>query len=233
MLSYHPPIAGHPGQRRIYDMLRHEIFWQQVAADAEHIVSEYQGCARNNPTYCHKQNRQHFPAAAPLEFIAMDILEPFSKTTQHNEYIHVIRDCYSQSKRAIPTSDTTFTHIGTLFFDYWLVLYRISTYFLADEDVQFTSKFFATLCTLLGVKHLTTTPYHPQTNGQAEIYYKTILTCLRNYIAEHQKDRDIFVMALKDPYTTHVHHCTNHTPRRFVTSQHLPGPAFLCADNIV
>lgn len=76
------------------------------------------------------------------------------------------------------------------FSDHWTVLYEIPSYNLIDSEVQFARNFFTMICALLGVMDLTTTACHPQTKGQAERYNKTILTCLRRCVAEHQKGWD-------------------------------------------
>jgi transposase InsO family protein len=39
------------------------------------------------------------------------------------------------------------------------------TYILTDNGKAFSSHKFLTLLQRLGIKHLRTTPYHPQTNG--------------------------------------------------------------------
>lgn len=57
-----------------------------------------------------------------------------------------------------------------------------------DKGTQFGGKFFETTCNLLGLKHLTTTTYHPQKYEQAERCCRTLVARLRNYIAEHQRD---------------------------------------------
>lgn len=45
----------------------------------------------------------------------------------------------------------------------------------------------------LGPKHQTMTAYHPQANGQAKQINRTIITGLLHYVAEHQRDWDLYV----------------------------------------
>lgn len=136
------------------------------------------------------------PALGLLEFIAIEVLRPLPRTTSGNQYAIVITDRYSKVTRAIPTSKTASTHAANIFFEHWVIPYGIPKYLLTDNGPQFTSKFFAMICSLLGVKHLTTTAYHPQTKGQVEHYNKTIVTRLRHYVAEHQRDWDTLVQPL-------------------------------------
>lgn len=184
-------------------------------------------CAHNNPLYQRKHPLQVFLPSGPLEFVAMDILGPLPRATNRNQRVMVITDRYSKLTRAIPTWRTTATHAANVFFDHCVISHDISTFLLIDNGPQFVRKFFATICTYLGVKHLTTMAYHPKTNGQVEQYNKTIVTCLCHYIVENQRDWDMFIQPLTHACSTQVHRSTNTTPFSVVISRHPPGPAML------
>lgn len=94
-----------------------------------------------------------------------------------------------------------------------------------DNGPPFPSKFFLTECSFLGVKHLTTTAHHLQTNGQVDRYKKTIATRLCHLVAEHQRDWDTSVQPLKIVYYTQVPCVTKTTPHSHVLSGHPPGPS--------
>lgn len=57
--------------------------------------------------------------------------------------------------------------------------YGIPNFVLTDNGPQFSAKFFAGFCVYLGVKHLTTTAYHRQANGQTDRYNITLVARLR------------------------------------------------------
>lgn len=103
-------------------------------------------------------------------------------------------------------------HVADVFIDNWIILYGISNYLLSDYGPQFVSKFFGAICGFLGVKQLTTTAYHPQTNGQTELYKKVIVSRLRHYIDENQSDWDKYVQPLTYAYNTQTHRSTKVTP---------------------
>lgn len=152
----------------------------------------------------------------------MDINGPFPKRMQDKQYLFVITDRYSKPTWTIQTSKTTATKVENVFMDYWLISYRISTYSVTDNETRSVNMFFTTLCTLLEGRHLATSTCHLQANGQAERLNKTIVTCLRQSIAKHQKDPDTFVQSLTYAYSTQVPRMTNRTPFSLVLSRHPP-----------
>lgn len=91
------------------------------------------------------------------------------------------------------------------------------------------SKFFKTLCIHLGIKHLTATVYHQQTNGQLERYNNTSVSRLRRSVASQQRDWDLFVQPLTYVYNAQVRRLTSFTPFSLLLSRHPPGPAMFDA----
>lgn len=74
------------------------------------------------------------------------------------------------------------------------------------------SKYFETLCTFLGVEHFRITAYIPQTNGQVDPVYKTIVTRLCHYVPTHQRDWDLFIQPLMYLCSTQALRTTRMTP---------------------
>ena len=77
----------------------------------------------------------------------------------------------------------------------------------------------------MGIKHLTTTAYHPATNGQTERYNKTIVSRLRHYVNENQADWDDYLQPLTYAYNLQVHRSTRVSPFALTLSRVPPGPA--------
>lgn len=126
----------------------------------------------------------------------MDNLGPLPKSTQGYQHVVVMADRYSRLTRAVLTAKRNATQIANIFLDHRIIPFGIQNYVLTDNGAQFVIKFFATTCGDLGIKHSTTAAYHPQTNAQVERYNEKIVTRLRHYIADHQRDRDVFVQPL-------------------------------------
>ena len=110
-------------------------------------------------------------------------------------------------------------HVARTFFNDWVGPYGPPSFLLTDNGPQFVAKFFAAICLLLGVKQHTITAYHPQTNGQVERYNKTLVSRLRHYVADHQRNWDEFVQPLTYAYNIQVHKSTGTSPFSLVLSR--------------
>lgn len=95
------------------------------------------------------------------------------------------------------------------------------------NGLQIVRKFFEALCMLLRVNYLMTTTYHFQIDGQAEHYNQTILSRSRSrhYLAENQRDWDLFVQPLTYAHISQVHNTPGMAPYSFVLSREPPKPS--------
>ena len=222
--AHYPRLAGHPGGTRMYLTLRRDYYWPHMANDAYATVKSCRSCNKNRGTAAkHQKLLKLFPASGPLEFVAMDLLGPLPKTKRGNTFVLVITDRYSKLTRAIPLKATKATDIAMAFLDTWVYVYGAPKFLLTDNGPQFVAKFFETICSMLGVRHFTTTAYHPQTNGQAERFNRTIVQRLRHYVAEHQTDWDLYIQPLTYAYNMQVHRTTGTTPFDLILSRHPPN----------
>ncbi|CDF38306.1 unnamed protein product [Chondrus crispus] len=212
-LAHHPRLAGHPGGTRMYYTLRREYYWPHLASDAFATVRNCTSWAATRGTlFKNQKDLRLFPAAGPMEFVAMDLLGPLPKTAHGNQHVLVITDRFSKLTHSIPLRTTTASVVASAFLDNWVYVYGAPRYMLTDNGPQFAAKFFDAVCALLGVRPYLTTAYHPQTNGQTERFNRTLVQRLRHYVEEHQRDWDDYVQPLTFAYNTQVHRSTETTP---------------------
>lgn len=165
-------------------------------------IAKRKSCVQNNSRYRHRRPLQIFPASGPLDYIAMDIIGPFPKINEGIQYICDMMDQNPKLIRAIPTFKTSSTHMIHIFLYHWIIPFSIPNYLLTNSRPQFVSILFMLVRGYLSVRHLTTTSYHPQTNGQAKRFNRSIVTRLRHYVPEHRRDWDLYVQALSCAYNT-------------------------------
>lgn len=166
-----------------------------MASDVYKTVARCASCAWNGNLFRHKRPLQPFSASGPLNFVAMHILCPLSKTSQSKQYLLNLTDRYSKLTRTIPTSKTNATH-ASLFLNHWIIPFGIPAYLLTNNDTQFFTKFFPSVRGFPGVEDFTTMAYLLQTKRRAERFNRAILTRFRYYLSDIKRDGDIFMQLL-------------------------------------
>lgn len=180
-----------------------------MANDVFETVTNCNSCTRVRDTLTKVQKEmQLILTAGPLDFVAMDLLVPIPKSKKGYVSALVITDRFSKLARAAPMRTTTADVVADAIPENWFLPYGISKYLLKDNGTQFVGKLFEILAGQMDMQKFTTTAYHPLLNGQAESYNRTLVTCLRNYVSEHQHDSDRYVQTLTSAYNMQLHRST-------------------------
>ena len=226
-LAHYTPASGHPGISRQFYTMRKDMYWPQMAADIAKVSKECHACANERVKLRqHASPMKLFPASAPLEFVAIDILGPLNPASQDgNKFVLVITDRFSKLTRAIPMRTITALNVAKEFVQHWICAYGPPKYLLSDNGSQFTSKLFAFVCAQFGIKNLFTAAYHPQTNGQTERFNRTILAGIRSFCQDNLRTWSQYVGPLTYAYNTQVHSSTGVSPFDLVVSRPLKSAA--------
>jgi hypothetical protein len=109
----------------------------------------------------------------------MDFVEALPKVGGKSVILTVV-DRFSKMAHFIPLSHPySATSIAKAFFDGIVRLHGLPCSIVSDCDPIFTSRFWAELFQLAGVKLLLSSAFHPQTNGQSEVTNRIIDMYLR------------------------------------------------------
>ena len=166
-VPYHDAVLtklhdGHPGMVRMKSLARMYIWWPGIASDIEKTVRQCIEC----------QFHQSTPPVAPLQ--------PWQWPTRlwarlHLDYAGpvkgkmylIIVDAHSKWIKAICTPSATsaavIEELNVLFAQFGL-----PDTIVTDNGTCFVSAEFAVYLKKYGIKHITSTPYHPATNSMAE-----------------------------------------------------------------
>lgn len=136
--------------------------------------------------YHHQRNFKLFPATSPLEFLAIDIAVSLQKSAEAPRFVVFTTILYSKLTKAIPTAKLTALHVSLTLPHHWAIQYDIPDYLLSDNEAQFKSKLFSSMCTFFAVSKGIIKGYHPQSNGQARRFNRMLITRFQFHIAQHQ-----------------------------------------------
>lgn len=76
-----PTLYGHPGLRRIYNVLKRSCYWPDMASDILESGFKCESCRRPKPSQEHQRWLSLFPLSIELELAANFILGPLTKKT--------------------------------------------------------------------------------------------------------------------------------------------------------
>ena len=194
---------GHPGISKMKAIARNVVWWPGIDADLVRKVQECEPCQIN----------QKSPTLAPLHTwewpkrpwsrIHIDHAGPFQGKT-----ILVVVDAHSKWIEAVPVPSTsslaTITVLRNLF-----ATHGIPELIFSDNGTSFTSDEFKEFVRRNGIRHRTSAPYHPATNGLAERAVQVVKTGLRK---NAEGDMGLRLARLLFKYRNTPHATTGVTP---------------------
>ncbi|KAM6592929.1 hypothetical protein CsatA_000632 [Cannabis sativa] len=183
------PCGGHfSGNRTAAKILQSGFFWPTLFKDSHQFVQSCDRCQRTGNI----SRRNEMPLTGILEVELFDVwgidfMGPFP-SSYNNAYILLAVDYVSKWVEAAAThlndgktvlnflQKNIFTRFGT------------PRAIISDEGSHFCNKQFEALLARYGVRHRTVLPYHPQSNGQAEVSNREIKLILEKTVQRSRKD---------------------------------------------
>jgi len=165
----------HSGIVRMKSLARQYIWWPGIDEEIENICKSCTTCAVNqpNPTSAPLHPWQ-FPDQ-PWERLHADLAGPFL-----GRMWLIVVDAHSKwpeifSLQQDTTSSSIIAKLREMFGRFGLPKQVVT-----DNGRQFVSKEFETFCKSNGVKHITSSVYHPRSNGEAERMVQTFKKAMKS-----------------------------------------------------
>ena len=134
-------------------------------------------------------------------------------------------DSFTQWPEAIAVPNMEAVTTARALFTHWISRHGTPLSILTDRGGAFEGKVFQELCTILNVRKLRTSAYHPQGNGKAENFVGSLKTILTSILATSSSIdwEDAIPYALM-AYRTTVHKSTTYTPAYLTYGRELSYP---------
>ena len=138
----------------------------------------------------------------PLTLVHLDYLK-IEPSKGNIENVLIVTDHFTRYAQAFPSKSQTVLATAKLMWNNFILHYGFPSKIITDQGRNFESKLIENLCQVAGVKKLRTSPYHPQTNGQCELFNSTLLNMLGTLTPEQKKDWKSHAPAM-----VHAYNCT-------------------------
>ena len=221
MKRHHDHIyAGHFGVSRTLELLRRKYYWPGMNKDIAEYVQTCEICQLGK-VHRHKPygELQSLPVAkCPGDSLSMDFitdLPPSRLRDKTYDSILVVVDRFTKYSFFIPAIKTVSAEqFADIIIDqvYHWIGYPNSV--ISDRGSIFTSKYWSTLCYLLGTKRKLSTTFHPQTDGQTERMNQVLEHYLRTYCNQRQDNWASLLSTAQFVCNNSLHTGTGTTPNR-------------------
>ena len=180
--------AGHPGYSRTHERIIQMIFVQRLSQRLHEYLRHCPRC-RLNQTPRHRPYGTLQPIltlAEPYYTVTIDFILalPLSTPDKYNCLL-TVTDKFTKKIALIPGQETykakdwALSPLNRLMIADW----GLPKIIISDRDPKFLSELWRTWFNQLNVQLLTSTSYHPQTDGQSERTNQTIEIALRYYLS--------------------------------------------------
>ncbi|KAL9382107.1 hypothetical protein Peur_025142 [Populus x canadensis] len=181
--------GGHFGAKRTtHKVLESGFYWPSIFKDAYHFCKSCEKCQKTgNITHKNQMPLTNILVSEIFDVWGIDFMGPFPSSFG-NLYILLAVDYVSKwiEAKATRTNDAKVvldfvrTHIVDRF--------GIPKAIISDRGTHFCNRSMEALLRKYHVTHRTSTAYHPQTNGQAEISNREIKSILEKTVQPNRRD---------------------------------------------
>uniref|UniRef100_A0A2N9GBG3 RNA-directed DNA polymerase n=1 Tax=Fagus sylvatica TaxID=28930 RepID=A0A2N9GBG3_FAGSY len=182
LFEIHEGICGsHTGGRSLaHRALSQGYWWPYMQADALKYVQECDKCQRFAPMI-HQPARELNPLSSPWPFAqwGLDIVGPLPRAPGNKKFLITATDYFTKWIEAEPLSNIRDVDTKRFLWKSIITRFGIPWAVISDNGTQFESKLFKGFCSDLGIRNFFSSPGYPQSNGQAEISNKVVLSGIK------------------------------------------------------
>ena len=191
---------------RMKSLARMHVWWPNIEVDIAAHCKDCTACVETGPNQ--PENLSTWPVPdGQWQRIHVDFAGPFL-----DDMWLVVMDAYSTWPHVLklnkyPTSETTTSALDDLF-----AMWGRPETILSDNGPQFASKTLADWCNAHSIAHLTSAPFHPASNGEAERLVGVFKQAMKRAVREEKKSKHLALREFVQQYSVTPHCTTGRTP---------------------
>jgi hypothetical protein len=142
----------------------------------------------------------------------MDLIVRLPETTNKFSYILVIKCRMSQYLIAVPLQSKKAKEVAEAVYKNLYCQHGAVRRVTTDRGGEFVNNIHQAINQLLAQRGTSTTPYNPQSNGQAENAVRSIKDMLSAYAYRNQTNWDVYLPVIVHAYNTTINAVTGYSP---------------------
>ena len=171
-------LGGHYGIDNTIERIKKIYYWPQMAKEIEDYVRSCDICQKRNRK---REETQLYPIVRepkPFKHVGIDVMGPLPLTMRGKRYIILAVDLFTKWIEARAVEEADAQTIATFFYEDIICRHGVLARLTSDRGTEFVNELVSQLMKEFNIKHIKTTAYHPQGNGQTERSNQTIKNTL-------------------------------------------------------
>ena len=179
-----------------YCLIKHQYYWKGMNKDIRKYIAQYALCCRERAkVQAYPLQMTEIPEC-PYDKIAIDLVTEFKMSSSGNRHILTIIDHLTGWPEAFPIPDKSADTIVSTFIIQYLPVHVYLRYILSDNGTEFKNHLMDQVLQQLGIEHIFSTPYHPQSNGKLEVFHRYLTSTLKKLCEKDPSNWDRHITKL-------------------------------------
>lgn len=210
-IFHNDPTSAHASTERMMNKMKTRYYWPQMFENIREYVQSCDFCQRRG-NYKRNESLHPIPVGEPFHRVGIDYVGPLPRTKNGSRYIIVAMDYLTKWPEAKPTSEATAASTVNFIYEDIISRHGCPGIILTDRGTHFNNQLVDRLSEKFKIKHLMSTPYHPQTNGLVERFNRTLIEALAKTATDHLDEWDKYIAPILFAYRTSKHSTTKLSP---------------------
>lgn len=208
--------TGHLGIDNTLEKVRRRHYWPHMDRDVRAYVLACPVCQLYQPVR-RAEPLHPIPVHHPFHRIGIDLVSGLPSVTlrKSSTVVHTIAvavDYLTKWAIAAPLASHKASDVADFIYHSVILQHGCPIEILSDNGPEFTASVTEELLERFRIRHVTTTPYHPQGNGLTERTNRTLISALRKLSYYEPGRWPEYLPLAVFSYNTMKHSATGHTP---------------------
>lgn len=168
----------------------------------------------------------------PFEKVIVDCVGPLPKSKTGNQFLLTVMCASTRFPEAIPLRRITAPVVIKVLAKFFST-FSLPKVIQTDQGTNFKSRVFAQALKTLDIDHVTSSPYHPESQGAIERFHQTLKSMLRKHCCGSQKYWDESVPLVVFACCEAVQECLGFSPGELVFGREMRGPLKILKEKLV
>ncbi len=234
-LAHDHIMGGHLGVNKTFQRVSHYFYWPGLRTSVANYCRSCRECQMVG-----KPNQVVRPVplcpipvmGEPFERLILDCVGPLPKSREGHQYILSLMCAATRFPEAVPLRNLKAKTVVKELIKF-CSLFGLPRVIQTDRGTNFTSKVFKQVLDDLTVAHVTSSAYHPQSQGALERFHQTLKTTLKTHCVDSGRDWAESLPLLMFAIRESVQDSLGFSPAELVFGHTVRGPLKLLSEQLL